>query len=146
MRPAPIPDGDIWDGARRIVVGPPGGDLDSGIAAVEVLVDASSIGPRMSARCVLEDGDLDALTAGGTVWVSFYGGSLVPFSVDVLPPQHAVPNVRLEVDFTGDAPGFRAFLGGIPDGMDAADFADGCAEALTRMAAEWRAEADRACG
>lgn len=146
MRPAPIPDGEVWDGAQRIVIGPPGNDLDSQINAVEVLVDQSTVGPRMSARCVLEDGDLDALAAGGTVWVSFYGGQLQPFSVDVQPPLRAVPNVRLEVDLTGETPGFRAFMGGVPDGMDAADFADGCAEALRQMAAEWRAEADRACG
>lgn len=146
MRPAPIPDGEVWDGAKRIVIGPPGNDLHSQISAVEVLVDASTVGPRVSARCVLEDGDLDALTAGGTVWVSFYGHQLMPFSVDVLPPARAVPNLRLEVDFSDGAPGFRAFLGGIPDGMDAADFADGCAQALQEMAAEWRAEADRACG
>lgn len=147
MRPAPIPDGEIWEGARRVVIGPPGNDLDSGVAAVEVLVDQSSIGPRMSARCVLEEGDLDVLAAGGTVWVSFYGGQLMPFSVDVQPPLLATPNVRLEVDLAGpDAPGFRAFLGGVPDGMDAADFAEGCAEALLAMADEFRAEADRACG
>jgi hypothetical protein len=80
------------------------------------------------------------LAAGGTVWVSFYGGFLQPFSIDVLPPADAKPYVRLEVDFDGDrAPGFRAFLGGIPHQMSAADFAEGCAQALTEMAAEWRA-------
>lgn len=147
MRPAPIPDGEIWDGAQRIVIGPPGNDLHSGIAAVEVLVDQAASGPRVSARCVLEDGDLDSLAAGGTVWVSFYGQQIMPFSVDVLPPSGpGIPNVRLEVDLTGDTPGFRAFLGGVPDGLDAADFADGCAQALSAMADEWRAEADQACG
>lgn len=142
MRPAPIPDAEIWEGARRIVVGPPGNDLDSDVAAVEVLLDQASIGPRMSARCVLEDGDLDALTAGGTVWVSFYGGQLLPFSVDVQPPaQEALPNVRVEVHANpdGDAPNFRAFLGGVPPGLSPADFAQGCAEALLKMADEWRA-------
>lgn len=140
MRPAPIPDGEIWDGAQRIVIGPPGNDLDSDVAAVEVLLDQSTIGPRMSARCVLEDDDLEHLTAGGTVWVSFYGGQLMPFSVDVQPPiGRATPNVRMEVDVSGDTPDFRAWMGGVPDGMDAADFAEGCAQALTEMAAEWRA-------
>ena len=38
-----------------------------------------------------------------------------------------------------NAPGFRAWLGGVPDGMSAADFAEGCAQALTEMASEWRA-------
>jgi hypothetical protein len=144
MRPAPIPDEEIWDGAQRIVVGPPGNDLDTGIAPVEVVVDTvqigTSTGPRMSARCILEDDDLDMLAAGGTVWVSFYGGQLLPFSVDVQPPLQATPNVRMEVDLSGEKPGFHAFMGGVPDSMDAADFAEGCAEALLQMAAEWRAE------
>jgi hypothetical protein len=130
MRPAPIPDDDVWDGARRIIIAPPGGDMtDPEISSVEVL------------------GDLDALAAGGTVWVSFYGGILQPFSVDVLPPADARPYARLEVDFRRDqAPGFRAFLGGIPDGMSAADFAQGCAQALTEMAAEWRAREESGDG
>lgn len=140
MRPAPIPDGEVWDGARRLVIGPPGNDLDSGIAAVEVLVDQAAVGPRISARCVLEPGDLDALTGGGTVWVSFYGQQLMPFSVDVLPPAVERPFLRMEVDLAGAAPEFRVTLGGVPDSMDAADFAEGCAEALVRMADEWRAQ------
>jgi hypothetical protein len=152
MRPAPIPDDDVWDGARRIIIAPPGGDMtDPEISSVEVLADAVMMhgqpGPRLSARCILEAGDLDALAAGGTVWVSFYGGILQPFSVDVLPPADARPYARLEVDFRRDqAPGFRAFLGGIPDGMSAADFAQGCAQALTEMAAEWRAREESGDG
>lgn len=140
MRPTPIPDAEIWDGARRVVIGPPGNDLNSKVASVEVLLDQSSIGPRISARCVLEDDDLESLNAGGTVWVSFYGAQLMPFSVDVQPPLVATPHVRIEVG-TGDgpSPNFRAWLGGVPDGMNAADFAEGCAEALRQMADEWRA-------
>jgi hypothetical protein len=42
--------------------------------------------PRISACCVLEDGDLEKLQVGGTVWVSFYGAQLVPFNVDVVDP------------------------------------------------------------
>jgi hypothetical protein len=61
------------------------------------------------------------------------GQGVLPTS---LPP---LPFVRIEVDFSGpDAPDFRAFLGGVPDGMSPADFADGCAEALTQMATDWR--------
>lgn len=87
MRPSPIPDDAIWDGARRVVFSAPDGDLtNSDIAPVEVLVDAEGGVPRISARCVLEDGDLDKLARGGTVWVSFYGGSLMPFQVDVIGP------------------------------------------------------------
>lgn len=89
MRPAPIPDDAIWEGARRMVIAPPDGDMtNTSIAPVEVLLDRAqdtSI-PRISARCVLEEGDLEKLQAGGTVWVSFYGNQLMPFSVDVVGP------------------------------------------------------------
>jgi hypothetical protein len=141
MRPAPIPAEEVWDGARRIVVGPPGDDLDSVVEPVEVLADLSQIGPRLSARCILEDGDLEQLMAGGTVWVSFYGGRLLPFSVDVQPPTTARTSLRVDVDFTGGSPDFQANAVGIPDGMDPADFLEGCAEALATLAAGWREKA-----
>ena len=86
MRPAPIPDEAIWEGARRMVIAPPDGDLTStDIAPVEVLIDnGQDTGiPRISVRCVLEEGDLEKLADGGTVWVTFYGSQLVPFCVDV---------------------------------------------------------------
>lgn len=89
MRPAAIPDEAIWEGARRMVIAPPDGDLTStDIAPVEVLVDrGQDTGiPRISTRCVLEEGDLEKLQAGGTVWISFYGTQLMPFSVDVVGP------------------------------------------------------------
>ncbi|HEV7651352.1 MAG TPA: hypothetical protein VGP26_24645 [Actinophytocola sp.] len=42
MRPAPIPDEAVWDGAQRMVVAAPDGDLThSTIAPVEVLVSPS---------------------------------------------------------------------------------------------------------
>lgn len=89
MRPAPIPNEAIWEGAQRLVISPPDGDMTrTDIAPVEVLIDvAPDTGiPRISARCVLEDGDLAKLSAGGAVWVSFYGAQLMPFSVDVVGP------------------------------------------------------------
>ncbi|TFV91400.1 hypothetical protein [Blastococcus sp. CT_GayMR16] len=147
MRPTPIPDAEVWPGSQRVVIGPPGNDLDSDIAAVEVLRDVVQVGtgsgPRMSTRCVLEDDDLELLAAGGTVWVSFYGGQLLPFSVDVQPPVRAAdPHVLLRLDMSGGGMDWRATLGGVPDGMAAADFAEGCAQALLEMASEWRASAD----
>lgn len=87
MRPAAIPDNAVWPGARRVVVGPPDGDLTStDIAPVEALVDVGQDTgiPRISVRCILEDGDLEKFADGGTVWVTFYGGQLVPFCVDVI--------------------------------------------------------------
>lgn len=87
MRPAPIADRFIWAGARRVVVGPPDGDLTSGeIGPVEALIDLppGRDVPRLSVRCVLEDGDLEKLIDGGAVWISFYGGQMPPVSVDVV--------------------------------------------------------------
>lgn len=85
MRPAPIPQEAVWEGGRRIVVAPPGGDLTHpDIAPVEAVADmsASTGVVRMSVRCVLESGDLEKLAGGGHVWISFYG-QMVPFCVDV---------------------------------------------------------------
>lgn len=84
MRPTPIPDDAIWEGAKRAIFGPPDGDLTNpDIAPVEVLLDATDTCPRrISVRCSLEPGDLEKLQTGGHVWISFYG-VLIPFSVDV---------------------------------------------------------------
>ncbi len=86
MRPAPIPDAMVWEGARRVVIAPPDGDLTNpDIAPVEAVVDRSPGVPVLSVRCVLEDDDLDKLQAGGNVWISFVG-HMVPFSVTVAGP------------------------------------------------------------
>lgn len=86
MRPVPIPDEAIWAGAERVVVAGPGGDLAGPIPAVEALADETPSGwRRLSVRCVLEPGDLERLAVGECVWVSFYGGGVPPFSVDVAP-------------------------------------------------------------
>ena len=87
MRPVPIPNEAIWEGATRRVYAAPDGDLTNEvIRPVEVLVDvAGDRTRRINAMCALEDGDLEKLAAGGHVWVSFYG-VLVPFSVDVTGP------------------------------------------------------------
>jgi hypothetical protein len=88
MRPAPIPDAAIWEGSERRVMAPPSGDpTDPNIAPVEVLIDRVATGIRFSVRCVLEPGDLEKLAAGGHVWVSFCGGWMPPFSVDVTGPE-----------------------------------------------------------
>ncbi|MFD5245031.1 hypothetical protein ACFWIW_10830 [Amycolatopsis sp. NPDC058340] len=90
MRPGPIPDDEILPGSQRIVVGPPPGhELGGDILAAEVCVRRlASFGgmPVLSTRCVLEPGDLEKLQAGGSVWVHFYGGQLLPFDVNVLSP------------------------------------------------------------
>lgn len=78
----------MWPGARRIVVAPPDGDLtNNDIAPVEALIDRLEDGsPRMSVRCVLEDGDLAKLATGGHVWISFLAPQLIPFALTVTGP------------------------------------------------------------
>lgn len=83
MRPSVIPDAEIWQGARRIVMAPPDGDLTNDtIRPLEMLAELHEGVPTYSARCVLEGDDLETLRAGGAVWLTFYGG-VVPFSVTV---------------------------------------------------------------
>lgn len=85
MRITPIPDNEIWPGACRIVMGPPAGHDPTGdIRALEMVAEIVRGRPTYSARCVLEDGDLETLQAGGVVWLTFYGG-VAPFSVTVAP-------------------------------------------------------------
>lgn len=87
MRPAPIPDDQILPGGERLVFGPPPGhEVTGDIRAAEMCVRrVEELGgvPVISARCILEPGDLEALQAGGAVWVHFYGGQLLPFDVDI---------------------------------------------------------------
>lgn len=91
MRPTPIPDHEVWEGATRRVFAAPDGDLTNpDIAPCEALVDVSpSTGVRnISVRCELEAGDLEKLQAGGTVWLTFWGG-MVPWAATVVEPREA---------------------------------------------------------
>jgi hypothetical protein len=93
VRPTPIPDAEIWPGAVRLVLAAPSGDLTGDgssvdqAAAVEILVDRgqNTGAPRCCVRFELESGDLEKLTAGGTVWLSVYG-RLPVFCMDVKGP------------------------------------------------------------
>lgn len=87
MRPTPVPDHEIWEGARRMVIAPPDGDLTNPtIAPVEAVADQAPDGSlNLSVRCVLEDGDLDKLQAGGTVWITFWG-HMVPWAITTVAP------------------------------------------------------------
>lgn len=88
MRPTPIPDNEVWDGAVRRVFAAPDGDLTNpDIAPVETLIDRSptSGAVNLSVRCVLEDGELEKLQAGGTIWLTFWG-VMVPWSATVVGP------------------------------------------------------------
>jgi hypothetical protein len=83
MRPTTIPDSEIWQGAHRMIMAPPDGDLTNDkIRPLEMLAEIHDGTPTYSAMCTLEPGDLEMLQAGGRVWVTFYGG-VMPFCVTV---------------------------------------------------------------
>lgn len=77
MRAAPIPDAEVPEGARRIVMAGPDGDLTStDIGPAEMLLVVGANGPEYSARMVLDDEERAALAAGAPLWLTFVG--LVP--------------------------------------------------------------------
>lgn len=85
MRPAPISDDKVPPQARRVVVMPPGDNLDTPISPVEAVVYTSSEGVKLLAvRCVMEDDDLERLASGEAVWITFFE-NIVPFDVSVRP-------------------------------------------------------------
>lgn len=89
MRPTPIPENEVWEGAVRRVIAAPDGDLTNpDIAPVEAVVDRSpSTGAlNLSVRCELDDGDLEKPAAGGTVWITFWG-AMVPWAATVVEAQ-----------------------------------------------------------
>ena len=85
MRPTPIEDGDVWEGTTRRVIGPPNGDLDSGVAPVEVLTERRpEEGPMLHVRFVIEDDDVRRIIAGDRVfWLTLWGDHLHPFDVQM---------------------------------------------------------------
>jgi len=130
MHPTPIPEGDIWEGAVPKVIAPPGGDLtDPDIGAVEAIVDVTELGHRYSMRLALDSGELDALRAGGVVWLQILGARLQPFSVTVAAVD-GPPRQTLDVTFSEGS--FAAEVVGVPEG-DEVLFVRGCIEALEQM-------------
>ena len=86
MRPAPIAAEYVPDGARRVVVAPPDGDLTNpDIAPVEALTWQHEGARMLAVRIVPDEGDLDKLAAGGDVWLTFHG-SMPPFALTVTGP------------------------------------------------------------
>jgi hypothetical protein len=86
MRPTIIPEQLIPDGHKRIVVSPPDGDLmNPDIAPVEAVVSPLGAHTAFSVRCMLEEGDIERLQAGGFVWLTFVGGRMPIFRVQVGP-------------------------------------------------------------
>ena len=86
MRPVPIPDEAVWEGAVRRVVAGPGGDLTGDIRPVEALIDADDYGPRFNMLIRLDPGDLEQLQESPHFWLTWHGDHLHPFSV-TMPPR-----------------------------------------------------------
>lgn len=92
MRPTPIPDEEVPDGYRRLVVAPPDGDMTNpDIAPVEAVfglirLGEGSFAPGFAMRLVLEDGELERMASGEPVWLYLVGNRLVPFDVSIAGP------------------------------------------------------------
>jgi hypothetical protein len=86
MQPTSIPDRRIWDGAERRTFGAPRGMEDT-VRPVEVLVDASPIGPAVHLLVKLEPDDLAQLGNDPHFWLTIFGGGLPPFSLTVPTPE-----------------------------------------------------------
>lgn len=88
MRPTPIPDEDVAANPdhQRVVIAPPAGyDIDGPIRSVEALVGPNTEIDDVTTfrfRVVLEDDDLERLTAGAAIWISMCG-HVVPWSIQV---------------------------------------------------------------
>jgi hypothetical protein len=84
VRPVPIPNERLWQGTRRLVVGPAGGDpTDDRIRAVEVLSEITDMGHVFWALIALEPGDIERLQQDPHFWLSIFAPQLVPFNVDI---------------------------------------------------------------
>lgn len=97
MRPVPIPDrlreALSAQGAEFAVLAGPSGDLtDEVVAPVEVAFYEAAVAgsaEKVMATGVLlqlEEGDLEALTATGQVWLGFWGRGCPVFFVSAVPP------------------------------------------------------------
>ena len=98
----PIPDEEIWEGAERLVIGPPvGSDPTGDIRAVEALVDEGSYGRRFSTRWVFTDEEITRLALGDPVYLTFYGRQMAPVLLSLLEapevPVEEVPVVEKEI-------------------------------------------------
>ncbi len=83
MRPVPIPDTAIPEGARRVVVAAPDGDLTNpDIAPVEAVAEMDDGVVWYTVLLTPEGDDADKLLAGHPIVLSFAGGVPV-FAVTV---------------------------------------------------------------
>lgn len=84
MRPVPIPDECVPEGAERRVLAAPDGDLtDDNIRPAEALLIFNDSGvPFYQFRIVLEGDDLQKLQAGQPIWLTLVG-AVPPFALEV---------------------------------------------------------------
>lgn len=80
----PIPDEEVWEDARKLVIGPPLGYLGDDVASVEAIVDEGSLGRRYSTRWVFTDQEVARLAMGDPVYLTFYGQQMAPVSLSFL--------------------------------------------------------------
>lgn len=84
MRPVPISDDLIPEGAKRFVIGPPDGDLTNErirpVEAVAALIDGEV---HISMLVALEDGDIERLQACGGMWLTMITTQIPPFMLEI---------------------------------------------------------------
>jgi hypothetical protein len=83
VRPTPIPDAEVFEGGKRMVIAGPDGDLTGDIRPVEAILSAFEGVPAFSLRIALEPGDLERLQSHGVFWLTVAGRQLQPFSLHV---------------------------------------------------------------
>jgi hypothetical protein len=93
VRPSLIPDEEVEAlGLTRSTIMPPGNDLDSGVAPVEVGRDQIEGVDVIRIRLVPEEGDLERLAAGEPLWLTWYSPVLVPFGLAFAEPVEEEPH------------------------------------------------------
>jgi hypothetical protein len=83
VTPTVIEDAEVIDGAQRVVIGPPDGDVTGDIRPVEALVmkhDSMDV-PIFCVKIALDDGDIEKLKEKGHFWLSLMGYQMQPFDV-----------------------------------------------------------------
>lgn len=96
MRPTPISDEEVPEGMRRMVIGPPRGDLELANPVEVVAGVDEDARPLIHIRYLVEDDDVRRIEAGDRVlWLTIWANHLHPFSLD-MPPEDivAVPECR----------------------------------------------------
>lgn len=86
MNPTSIPDEEIFEGHKRIVIGPPPGHDPTGdIRSIEALVaNTPGMGTCFRTRWVPTEREVERLAAGEPIWVTQWTPRMVVFDVAML--------------------------------------------------------------